>query len=787
MNIDLNIPFRRVIQESYSNYLLTSKLALGAITFRFCPLLLAIFSAVLVVISPPALAALHSVNSADALQNALTISAANGEDDTITISAGSYVISQELTYNAATSEDYSIAIVGAGAEQTIINGSGMISGGKFFKINAGFTGVNANIQIKDLTVERGLDGSYLKTNGNVSIENSVFSTNASVSSAILYIDVREADSPNVTISNSRFEFNNAQGAVLITTTSGRVQVDHSTFNNNFLINYTSITSGLNVSVFPLDTLNPPDIQIFDNQFFENHGGRGGGISLYIDSQNYPTISVSNNRFTNNYAGFLGGGVYALITDSGIISVSKNYFQRNFAEGAGAFGGAVDIVAATPLANTNQITVDKNIFIDNSANNLSAVGGGALSLTVSGGTANVTNNFVMANKSIYGGGVFVNAMRGAIVQVVNNSFSGNNASTQLGDALYSRLSNEDTTLNIYNNIVWDPAPGTGTQVYISDDYEKNQLGAKVNLVNNDYGSFDIDIGDALTTAGNIINQDPLFVTNVTHWDLTAWDLHLQVSSPVKDLGSNTAPGLPSTDIDGQNRILNSIVDMGADELLLNVPDIQTNTMDINAGSVSIGSNSDPLALVFTNRGSANLTIDSITLSGNNADEFSIQLTSGTTPCQNTPIVLGANQSCTSTVVFSPLTQGSKSAALDIHSDDPDSASMAVSLTGVAYIGSGKPNDGDTNGSSGDGGACFIATAAYGSYLQNDVKYLRVFRDQVLLRSNSGRDLVKFYYRHSPQVAAMIKESELLKLATRAALTPLVDVMKHPVTQTLLKVD
>jgi parallel beta-helix repeat protein len=69
-------------------------------------------------------------------------------------------------------------------------------------------------------------------------------------------------------------------------------------------------------------------------------------------------------------------------------------------------------------------------------------------------------------------------------------------------------------------------------------------------------------------------------------------------------------------------------------------------------------------------------------------------------------------------------------------------------------------------------CFIATAAYGTPMAEEVQILREFRDEYLLTNLLGQAFVDFYYKVSPPIAEFITDHPSLKPIVRAGLVPVV---------------
>jgi len=252
---------------------------------------------------------------------------------------------------------------------------------------------------------------------------------------------------------------------------------------------------------------------------------GGGMYNWSSS-----LVVTNCTFSANLAAAYGGGMCNSWYSSPTVT------NCTFSANSAMHGGGMNNDYSSP-------TVTNCTFSGNSA---TWYGGGMRNYYSS---PTVTNCTFSGNWATYGGGMF-NYSYSPVV--TNCTFFGNSAT--YGDGMY----NWESSPVVTNCILWGDSPD---EIY-------------------DSGSTPVvtycDVQGGYSGVGNI-DADPLFVNPA------ADDYHLQSGSPCIDTGSNAAPSLPTTDFEGDPRIVDgngdgsAVADMGVDEYVPPPPPIVGGTV------------------------------------------------------------------------------------------------------------------------------------------------------------------------------------------------------------------
>ena len=254
-----------------------------------------------------------------------------------------------------------------------------------------------------------------------------------------------------------------------------------------------------------DESNPAITQCLfaDNTVTGPHIKHGGAIYNYRSSPR-----IIGCVFRNNHAGCnmgAGGAIYNFESDAWI---TGSVFAGNTTGGCYSYGAAIFNESSAPQ-------IVNCIF---------------------------TENMATGNCTARGGAVYNKASSPIIT---NCSFSLNSASHADGNSRGGGIYNDSASALVMTNaILWGDTAQHGNEIFSEDESI-----CEITFC---------DIDQDLTESDTNIRKAPLFV------DAFGGDLHLGGDSPCIDAGTNDAPGLLETDFEGDPRIVNDNIDMGADE-------------------------------------------------------------------------------------------------------------------------------------------------------------------------------------------------------------------------------
>jgi len=330
-------------------------------------------------------------------------------------------------------------------------------------------------------------------------------------------------------------------------------------NCNFENNESSFGGGLYfLSISENCSLLLHNSTFFGNSVFNmgNGYGQGGGgviVGTAAGAKN-TTVSIDSCSFLNNSSTGGGGGVNLSLFTGGEdfhCSISNSYFDGNT---AAVNGGAVVFHGVQSNVNDMELVITNSVFSNNNAANQ----GAAVSVPAFGGTplaqdlkVTMENLLMTGNGSTNTAGT-ITIMRPGTLNLLNCTIADN--------LTESVVLNSGTVFFLQNTILFNPGP----MEYFSFSGSVNFISHGGNLIG--------DSSIPLPAPSDILNGDPKFAG--------VGDYRPGEDSPCIDAGNNN--GVTAFfDLDGNPRIANGTVDIGAYEIFVNpAREVMVGELDIS---------------------------------------------------------------------------------------------------------------------------------------------------------------------------------------------------------------
>ncbi len=253
--------------------------------------------------------------------------------------------------------------------------------------------------------------------------------------------------------------------------------------------------------------------------------QGGGVFCSSSNATLINCTISGNSANDHGGGVYCGGGIPILIDCAITGNTADY------------GGGVFCSTSAPFLINCRIT----------ANSVSSSGGGVMCSLYSGPT--LTNCTICANSAEYGGGVVCSAASNPVLPTtLTNCTIGGNWARSFGGGIACYNSNTRLT----NCIVWGSVP---EEMYIGEEGDPTL--AYCCILGGWSGEGNIDLDPLLTPDGHLTAESPCI-------DLGSDSALPQDWLDLDGDGDTTEPS--PFDIDGDDRVLDAQVDMGADEFL-----------------------------------------------------------------------------------------------------------------------------------------------------------------------------------------------------------------------------